>query len=467
MRRAPLHILTILMLLATRAHAEPQPTPQPVNVVAEMIDNAEPGTEIRIPAGIYEGNLVIRKPVVIDGSAGAIFDGLGKGTVIEVLAPGVTIRGCTVRASGQDVTGEPSAIRVKGANAIIESNVIEDALFGIDLRESPDAVIRNNTITCKDLEPGRRGDGIRLWWSHGCTVENNRVTGSRDMVFWYSEDLRITGNHVTDSRYGLHFMYSHDTVLEANTLERNSVGVYLMYSNDITLIDNTLLNNRGSSGYGIGLKDCDGIIIQRNRVLANRVGMYIDNSPSSIDSTGLIEQNVIAFNEIGILATPNTHDNVVTGNGFLENEEQVGVHGRGDLTLNKFSRDGRGNFWSDYAGFDRDDDAIGDLPYEARSLFESFLSREPNLRLFVHSPAQQAIDFTARAFPEFRPDPKFIDPAPLTRAPTLDAPATTGASARPAAIASILLLLGAGALTWAGSRAPSIRPARTRREALS
>jgi nitrous oxidase accessory protein len=396
---------------------------RPISVVSDLIERAGEGETVLVPPGIYQGALRLRKAVVLDGGGhGAIFDGMGEGTVIEVEAEGVTIRGCVVRGSGEDVTGEPAGIRVLAGGATIEGNAIEDALFGIDLREAPNAVIRHNTISGKDLEPGRRGDGIRLWWSHGCTVEGNSVRGSRDMVFWYSEDLRITRNTVTGSRYGLHFMYSHGSVLEANELHGNSVGVYLMYSNGIALRGNRMLNNRGASGYGIGLKDCDDIAITGNALLANRVGVYVDNSPSSIGSTGLFEGNTIAFNEIGLLATPNTHDNVFTNNAFLENEEPAATHGRGRLVSNAFAREGVGNYWSDYAGFDLDGDGVGDMVYEPRSLFGAMLAREPNLRLFVHSPAQQAVEFTARALPELQPESTLVDSSPLTAPPRLELP---------------------------------------------
>lgn len=438
-------VLFMLATLASAAAASGEPDRRPVSDVVALIESAEPGSILELPATVYEGNLIIRKPVVLDGRAGTVFDGLGRGTVIEVLAQGVTIRNCTVRASGQDVTGEPSAVRVIAANASIEFNTILDALFGIDLRESPDAVIRGNTIRGKDLDPGRRGDGIRLWWSHGCLIENNTVRDSRDMVFWYSEDLRIAGNTVTGSRYGLHFMYSHGSVLEANTLDGNSVGVYLMYSNGITLRDNQMRNNRGASGYGIGLKDCDDIVIADNALLANRVGVYIDNSPSSLGSTGLFDSNLIAFNEIGLLATPNTHDNVFTRNAFVENEQPAATHGRGRLLSNEFALDGVGNFWSEYAGFDLDDDGVGDVAYEPRSLFDAMLANEPNLRLFIHSPAQQAIEFTARALPELRPEPTLIDPAPLARPPRLDAGAGPAGAVAPgmAALAAGMLVAAA------------------------
>ena len=118
--------ITLAGSLTPDATGEHQPDRLPVSVVAELIEQAAPGSILQIPAGVYEGNLIVRKSIGLDGSAGAVFDGLGLGTVIEVLADSVTIRNCTIRASGQDVTGEPSAIRVVAGKVTIEANTIED-----------------------------------------------------------------------------------------------------------------------------------------------------------------------------------------------------------------------------------------------------------------------------------------------------------------------------------------------------
>lgn len=422
--------------------------------LARLIEAAGPGGTVRPEPGVYAGVLRLSAPVTLEGRGVVTIAGPGEGNVIEVTSPGVTLRGLKIRGSGTHVAREPAGVLVTGGPVVIEACVLTDVLFGLDLRQSPGSVVRGNRITGMDYEPGRRGDGIRLWWSHGCTVENNTITRSRDMVFWYSENLTVRRNRVEHSRYGLHFMYSHHTTLSENTLVGNSVGIYLMYSNGITIEDNTLAQNRGASGYGLGLKDCDDIIVRRNRILANRVGAFVDNCPSSVDALGLIEDNAVAYNETGLLMTPNTHDLVITGNGFIENEEQAGVHGRGDLALNTFSRDGRGNYWSNYPGFDLDEDGVGDLPYHAVSLFENLLAREPDLRLFVHSPAQQAIEFTARALPSTRPAPKFTDPAPLMSPPRL-AGAGIDPPARGAMAAVAFVLSGAGGLVvWWCSRAP-------------
>ncbi len=422
--------------------------------IARLVERAAPGTTVLVPPGLYVGPLRVNKPITLDGADRVTIDGRGEGTVVELRAANITFRRFRIVGSGMGVDREPAGIRAEAGPVVIENNQLEDVLFGIDLRTAPDSIVRGNGIVGKDLDVGRRGDGIRLWWSHGCTIEGNTVRQSRDMVFWYSENLVVRDNQVRDSRYGLHFMYSHQTRLHRNTLERNSVGVYLMYSNGITLEENLLTGNRGPSGYGLGLKDCDDIVAHRNRLLANRVGAYIDNTPSSVDADGRVTDNLIAFNEMGMLITPNTRRNVMAGNGFVENEEQVAVHGRGDLVGNTFARDGRGNFWSDYAGFDRNDDGVGDLPYESRSLFENLLAREPNLRLFLHSPAQQAIEFTARALPEMRPAPKFVDPAPLMSAVRLDA-GERAPQAAPAMVATCVLLLGLGGGTVIGALYPA------------
>ena len=453
-------------LLACSAAPLNAAEPRSTGEIIAMIDAATEHSTIRVPAGVYHGRLSVQKAVRLEGGGEVVIDGGGTGNVVELLAPGIEFRGFTVRGSGSRVEMEPAAIFAGAGPVVIEDCRIDDALFGIDLRQASGSTVRGNFVMGRDLDPGRSGDGVRLWWSHDCLIENNTVVNSRDMVFWYSRNLRILGNRVSGSRYGLHFMYSHDTLVEDNILTRNSVGAYLMYSQGITVRGNSMTRNRGASGYGIGLKDCDDILIESNAFLANRVGVYIDNSPSSTESWGLFVQNTFAFNEIGLLATPNTHDNVFTSNAFIENEEQAGVHGRGALALNTFARDGVGNFWSDYNGFDRTGDGVGDMPYEPRSLFENLLASEPNLRFFLHSPAQQAVEFTARALPELRPQPKLIDPHPLVRPPKIVALAAEEPSeGRGAMLAISLALVGVASLTaWRLGRDPApIKRERTRR----
>ena len=295
-----------------------------------------------------------------------------------------------------------------------------------------------------DRELGLRGDGIRVWFSNNVTITDNMVTDCRDTLIWYAEDITITNNTFRDSRYGLHFMYSSHAVVENNTFERNSVGSYLMYSQHLSMIGNRMLWNRGPSGYGIALKDMDYVTLQDNVLAGNRAGLYIDNSPALVDATNYVTGNFFGYNDMGIAALPSTKRNVFQSNTFLENHQQVSVQGRGNLLNNAWQQDGTGNYWSDYVGYDGDADGMGDVPYRAEKLFESLADSEPVLRLFTFSPASQAIEFAASAFPTLRPDPKVVDEAPLMeyQMPTL--PAQTSQSVSLPLLAVTFLLLGIG-----------------------
>jgi parallel beta-helix repeat protein len=233
------------------------------------------------------------------------------------------------------------------------------------------------------------------------------------VVLWYNNGAVIRDNVITNGRYGLHFMYCDDNLVENNQIAGNSVGAFLMYSRRLKLRHNIFANNRGPSGYGIGLKDMDGVEATDNLFSGNRVGIYFDNSPWSVDVSQHFSHNAFVHNDIGLLFNPSVKRNHFSLNSFIDNLEQVGLTGSGDFKDNGFTVADQGNFWSDYTGYDANDDGRGDLPYVSKSLFENMMDRNPQLRLFQLSPAQQAIDLAARAFPIFQPKPKFTDEAPL------------------------------------------------------
>jgi nitrous oxidase accessory protein len=373
-----------------------------------------------IPPGVYTEHIRIDKPLRLIGHTGPdspgarpILDGGASGDIVEIAAENVEIRGFVIRNTGIDLDRENCAIRVLAGHATIQDNVLEDVLFGIDLKQAPDSVVRGNHIGGKKLDIARRGDGLRLWRCDRVLVENNTVHDGRDTILWYSTGVTVRGNRCERCRYGLHLMFSDDVTLEENLLGENSVGVYFMYSKNLVLRNNRLTRNRGPSGYGLGLKETDLYRVEGNVFVGNRVGVYLDGSPFTTQVPGRFEGNTFADNDVGMTFLPSVHANVITGNNFLDNIEQISVQGRGELTGNDFATDGRGNFWSDYTGYDADHNGIGDYTHESQRLFESFLDREPKLRILLFSPAQQAVEFVGRALPAIQPEPKFTDPFPL------------------------------------------------------
>lgn len=416
----------------------------------ELISAAPAGSTLQVPAGTYVGLTVIDKPLALVADGEVTLGGGGDGDVVRITAPDVTFRGFHVAGSGSSLDRQNAGILVSAARARIENNTLDDVLLGIVLSGAPHTVIRANRIHGKPLDLGRRGDGIRVWSSPRTRIEGNAIQGVRDVVIWYSQGVELLDNTVTDSRYGMHFMYAGDSVLDGNRLADNSVGAFLMYSRNVSLRHNLLERNRGPSGYGLGLKDVDGLTVEENHILSNRVGVYIDSSPSRADLIHHFQRNTLAYNDVALALLPAVRHNEFRDNTFLENIEQIAVLGSGELRDNRFTVDGRGNYWSDYAGFDADGDGVGDAPYRALSLFESLMDREPRMRLFIYSPAQQAIDLAARAFPIMQPAPKITDDAPLTRPVVvqLHAAAATGGVAAAwvgAGLLLLALLVGAGA----------------------
>lgn len=428
---------------------------------------AQLGDVIEVHGGTYTAPLVIDKTISLVGINQPVIDGQGKGSLVLINAPDVIFRGFTLRASGQSLTHEDTGIVIQAEDVTVSDNLLEDVMFGIYFADASGGVAQNNIIRGKPLEESMRGDGIRVWYSNDVQLIGNEITFGRDTLIWYSDNITIRDNHLHDNRYGLHFMYNENAVVEDNIIEHNAVGAYMMYSAGLVMTGNRYIDNRGASGYGIALKDMDHAHVANNVFVGNVVGIYLDNSPSLVDEFNTFKQNFIAYNDVGLIGLPSVKRNIFQRNTFLENYQQVSVQGRGDLLGNIWSQDSIGNYWSNYVGYDRDGDGVGDMPFRAEKLFESLADSNPILRLFTFSPASQAIDFAASAFPSLRPDPKVIDEAPQMQYTMPNSVTETSLHISLPFLAATLLLLGLGSsiciFTLRGSRlpAPSYQPVKT------
>jgi nitrous oxidase accessory protein len=420
---------------------------------------ARAGDTIRVAPGVYAGPVLIDKPLtlVADGP-GAVIQGTGNGDVVKIVAAGSTLRGFVVRRTGTDLDRENAGVVITAPRVTVEGNTIEDALFGITLRDAAGAVIRHNDVGGKvDMATARRGDGIKLWNSNGAVIEHNYVHDCRDLVMWYSQDLVVRGNKVERCRYGIHFMYAGQATVEDNDLRDNSVGIFLLYGQGLVLRRIVLSHNRGPSGFGLGLKDVDGVDAHDNVFADNRVALHVDNSPSRHDLTHTYRRNVFAHNDVALGLMPSVRNNRFVANSFFDNVEQVAVFGGGNLGSNVFTVDGVGNYWSDYRGYDADGDGVGDIPHRSQSLFENLMDREPRLRLFLFGPGQQAVEMASHAFPVVQPKVRATDAAPLMRSvrvenPILTAPGAAGGWSVAAILAAAALLTAGGWVMVLGKR---------------
>ena len=254
-------ILSILFFLIIQLFA--------TNVLQKAIDSAEEGSLLELPAGVYKGNIVIDKPLIIDGkNQKAIIEGDGNGTVVTVTSPYVTLKNLTIRHSGAQHERVDAGVTLKKAHRSKVLNCkILDSLFGIDLQEVSNSEINGNYITSKPFSLGMRGDAIRLWYSNDNILKNNHITKSRDFVVWYSHGNLIEKNYGEYGRYSLHFMYTGKNIVKDNTFKHNSVGIFFMYSQDTIATGNVIENSIGTTGLGIGLKDATNYTIKNNTMI--------------------------------------------------------------------------------------------------------------------------------------------------------------------------------------------------------
>src|SRR3546814_12324355 len=69
-----------------------------------------------------------------------------------------------------------------------------------------------------------------------------------------------------------------------------------------------------------------------------------------------IENNHFEKSSLGIHLTAGSEDNRISGNAFVGNQQQVKYVA---TRTQEWTVDGRGNYWSDYLGWDRNDDGLG------------------------------------------------------------------------------------------------------------
>ncbi len=378
--------------------------------INNYLRQAESGDLLIVKAGYYKEKIVVDKSIELRGDGEAIIDGGGEGSVITIKAEGVKVRGFRIIGSGDHLDEENSGIEILAKRAFIEDNILEDVLFGIYLKEAHGSVIKNNIIRGKDLPEPRRGDLIRVWNSSNVEISSNVLDKGRDMVIWYSEGIKVLSNTVSHSRYGIHFMYCDDALLRNNVLMGNSVGIFMMYSRRSVIERNFVYQNRGVSGFGVGLKDLDDSVITDNFFIDNRVGIFVDNSPREEESKMVYLRNYLALNDVGIILMASVRRNFFYDNSFVKNGIQVEIEGSDTLSTVVWDK----NFWSDYGGFDEDGDGWGEIPYKLVRLYENIASYYPTTKIFRLTLTALAVDFASKVVPLIEPKAKVVDLNPRT-----------------------------------------------------
>nr|CAD6596716.1 nitrous oxide reductase family maturation protein NosD [Rhizobium sp. Khangiran2] len=411
----------------------------------EIVAEAAPGDVIVLQAGDYSGPVVIDKPLVLAGKAGATVTGNSTGSVITITAPGVTVRGLRVTGSGMDLTLRDSGIYADktATGAIIEENTVTGNMFGIYLYGAVDSIARNNKVI--GLKSGRMsqvGSGITVWNAPGAKVIGNDISFGRDGIATTASKKNVfSGNRFSDLRFAIHYMYTNDSIVSDNVSTGNSVGYAIMFSNRLEITGNI---SDGDRDHGLLLNSANSSDISQNVVIGRmqpidrwlsagvQSGEHgVPQSDEEVDATKGErlgpEKCVFMYNanrnhftdnrfegcSIGIHFTAGSEGNTVSGNAFIANRNQVKYVGTRYID---WSSEGRGNYWSDNPAFDLNGDGLGDNPYRPNDLIDRVLWTSPQAKVLTTSPAVQVIRWAQSQFPALLPG-GVVDSHPLMAPP--------------------------------------------------
>ena len=375
--------------------------------LADTLKQAVDGDVVEVPKGTYAGSFVVDRRITLRGK-GAVLDGQGRGTVLRIEAAGAVVEGFSIQNGGTDLAAPDSCVYLaeKATGAVLRKNVIEGCGFGVWVHRTDKArILDNRVIGSLEGHRSNRGNGIQLFDASHLLVEGNVVTGGRDGIYVSAtDDSVIRKNSFEKTRYGVHYMYSYRNTLEGNESSDSFSGFALMGSRYIRAHHNTA---SGNQEHGILLRDDQYCTIHDNVMEHDGVGLYVYSSTEN-----RIFGNLMRGNEIGAKVWAGSVRNEVFDNEFVGNRSQVFYVSAEDLVWGK---NGPGNYWGDYLGWDQDGDGFGDRPYRLDSFTASLIHRFPAAVLLVRSPALELLSHLEQTLPILRV-PTIIDNRPrITR----------------------------------------------------
>jgi nitrous oxidase accessory protein len=377
---------------------------QKIKSIKAAIALAHPGDTVLIQSGVYrEGNLILQKSLVIIGKDYPVLDGENQFEIFTIHANNVVIKGLKFRNTGIASINDLAAIKLLESSQVkILQNKFENTFFGIYLANSAHVWIDGNELQAEAEAEHQIGNGIHLWKCHNITINNNRVKGHRDGIYFeFVTNSLITNNYSEGNmRYGLHFMFSHKDEYRDNTFKDNGAGVAVMYTREVIMINNTFLHNWGSSAYGLLLKDIRDSQITGNSFVENSVGIFMEGS-----SRNNIQQNKFYQNGYALKLQASCDDNVISKNNFQQNTFDLVTNG--SLVLNTIEA----NYWDRYEGYDLDKDKTGDVPYRPISMYGTIVERMPQAILLWRSFLVLLLDKAEKAIPVLTPE-NLIDTLP-------------------------------------------------------
>lgn len=388
--------------------------------LAAALEAAPPETTIRVPPGTYDAELTVQKPVTIRGAGtDTVLAGDGNGSVLTVRSPNAAITSVRVAGIGETLTGSAdnatgddwderlsliygggdAGIRLADARGALVADVTMDTpANGIVALNSSTAVVRNVSVIGSE-DPQNGSMGVLAMYSD-VVVEDSRLVGGRDGVYThYSDGIVVRNTHMASQRFGVHQMYTSDALVANNTIRDTMVGGIVMtrptgnvyVGNDVRESDQGIAVS-GSASYA-----------SENVLVDNEIGLSISTDRS------YYARNTMVGNDVGVRSDTLLPTNVVVANDVVGNDAFVDT-GSGPQIV--WAEAGRGNYWGEVPGMDRDGDGVIDRPFRPASRLDSGTTHSSGAATLARSPAVGAIREFQTRVAGLRGS-SVLDPAPL------------------------------------------------------
>lgn len=215
-----------------------------------------------------------------------------------------------------------------------------------------------------------------------CTFRNIGGQGTAALVLLGTQNGVVFKNTFYGSNTGIALIGSEHNVIQKNFCYENVIGIYNQWGMFNTITQNDCINNFGS---GIVIDSAHKTLIERNVCMGNskagialitqneentpkdnliyantlknnQVGIYLNDS----DKNDMF-RNTVAQNAVGIMFDVGSQENTVYHNNIVNNGMQtIDYQPLMNNWYHPFMLEG--NYWSDYAGVDENEDGIGDTP---------------------------------------------------------------------------------------------------------
>jgi parallel beta-helix repeat protein len=176
---------------------------------------------------------------------------------------------------------------------------------------------------------------------------------SSNLINVISDNVKISGFTIKNSTWLEALPSINENNISSPSMMIN-VGVGIRISSDNITISGNNITQNGESG--ITVYNGQNIIISSNQISGNSQGIYLQRC-----SNNTIMNNTIKNNTWGVVFLSEASENVFYHNNFINNT----LYHTSDNGKNIFYSEElkQGNYWDDYNGTDKDNDAIGDTPY--------------------------------------------------------------------------------------------------------